>query len=224
VSNDYLPAAPGLTDSSNLDVLQQHFLAILPRIETHARIRFRHLRCPGKRADAIAEVVALSWRWFLRIFEQGKDVDQFVSALATLAARHVRCGRRLCGAQRARDAMSPRAQHRHGFHVEPLPCSTRRSHVSRYGDPHSQDQLDAFEERLCDNTQSPVPDQAAFRIDYPAWLVQLDPRNRAIAQDMALDHDTTDLAHKHQLSPGRISQLRRELNLDWRCFHGEPSA
>jgi hypothetical protein len=96
-----------------------------------------------------------------------------------------------------------------------------RSHEALYADPHGQDVVDAFEERLQDNTHSPVPDQAAFRIDYPAWLAQLGQRNRAIAEDMALDHSTMELAVKHQVSPGRISQLRRELHQDWRRFHGE---
>src|SRR5262249_52488716 len=74
---------------------------------------------------------------------------------------------------------------------------------------------------LKDNTFTPPPDQAAFRIDYPAWLSRLGPRDRGIASDMALGHTTQELAARHQLSPGRISQLRREFHSDWRRFHGE---
>jgi hypothetical protein len=40
--------------------LHAEFVAILPRVETHARIHLRHLRCPARRADTLAEVVALS--------------------------------------------------------------------------------------------------------------------------------------------------------------------
>ena len=68
---------------------------------------------------------------------------------------------------------------------------------------------------------SPVPVQAAFRIDYPIWLSQLGQRNRAIAEDMALDLGTFELAERHKISPGRISQLRREFHADYRRFHGE---
>jgi hypothetical protein len=203
------------------EALQVHFLAILPRIEEHAQVRFGFLRCPGRREDAIAEVVALAWKWFLRLIEQGKDIDQFVSVLADYAVRHVRCGRKLCGQERAKDVMSARAQRSKGFSAEPLNGSTRRSMEDLLGDPHAQEQIDAFEDRLRDNTQSPVPDQAAFRIDHPAWLSQLGPRNRAIAEDMALDLGTFELAERHKISAGRISQLRRELHLDWRRFHGE---
>jgi hypothetical protein len=215
-----IPPQQTLTDRSP-EALHAHFLQILPRIEEHAQIRFGFLRCPGRRDDAIAEVVALAWKWFLRLIEQGKDVNQFVSVLADYAVRHVRCGRRLCGQEKAKDVMSSRAQRNKGFSVESLNRSTRRNLEDLLGDPHAQDAIDVFEERLKDNTQSPVPEQAAFRIDYPLWLSQLGKRNREIAEDMALDLGTFELADKHKISAGRISQLRRELHLDWKRFHGE---
>jgi hypothetical protein len=203
------------------EALQTHFLQILPRIETHAQVRFGFLRCPGRRDDAIAETVAVAWGWFLRLVEQGKDVDNFVMVLADYAVRHVRSGRRLCGQERAKDVLSSRAQRLKGFTVEPFPPSILRSHNALSSASHAQDLVDTFEERLRDNTQSPVPDQAAFRIDYPAWLSQLGQRNREIAEDMALDHGTQELAERHKVSQGRISQLRRELHADYRRFHGE---
>src|SRR5262249_36163093 len=156
----------------------------------------------------------------LRITEVDKDINTFVTTLATYDVRHVRSGRRLCGRECSKDVLSALAHHRHGFHVEPLASSTRHTHQTLYADPHGQDRADALEDRLRDNTQSPVPEQAAFRIDSPAWLVQLGQRERAIAQDMALDHGTNELAVRHKVSPGRISQLRREFCLDWQRFHG----
>jgi hypothetical protein len=206
----------------NLSSLHHHFLAILPRIETHAQVYFRHIRCPGRRADAIQETIAVSWRWFVRINEQGKDVSEFVSTLASYAVRHVRSGRRLCGSQRAKDAMSPVAQQRHHFKVEPLNCSTRQSYETLYADPHGQDEMDGYEERLRDNSVTPPPDAAAFRIDFPAWLSRLGPRNREIAQSMAMDLATGELARKYRVSPARISQMRREFWGDWGLFHGQP--
>jgi hypothetical protein len=217
---------PAPTTTSNAtpqspQALQAHFLAIMPRIRVHAEIHFHHIKCPGKREDAIQEVIALSWKWYLRVIEQGKNPDEFVSSLATFAVKHVRSGRRLCGQEKAKDVLSPRAQKHKGFSVEPLPTSMLRGHEQFFGQPHGQDQMDALEERLCDNTQTPVPDQAAFRIDFPEWLSQLGQRNGEIAKDMALEHGTFDLADKHKMSPGRISQLRREFRTDWLRFHGE---
>jgi DNA-directed RNA polymerase specialized sigma24 family protein len=224
MTNSYLPESAKITKqriSMNPEALQSHFLAILPRIETHAQINFRHLKCPGKRDDAIQETIAIAWKSFLRITEQGKDVDEFVSTLADYAVRHVRSGRRLCGQLKSKDVFSPRAQHRGGFKVEVLACSTRTSLDALYADPQGQDEMDAMEERLTDNMQTPVPDQAAFRIDYPAWLSQLGARNREIAEDMTLDLGTLELADRHKMSPGRISQLRREFHADYKRFHGE---
>lgn len=207
--------------TASLDKLHAEFLEILPRIETHAQIRFRYLRCPGKRADAIAEVIAICWKSFLRINEQGKDVNEFVTTLADYAVRHVRSGRRVCGQEKSKDVLSPFAQCRFGFVVESLPSSTRCDINRVYSEPHGQDHIDAMEERLRDNTQSPVPDQAAFRIEYPLWLAQLGPRNKEIAQDMTLELGTRELATKHKVSPGRISQLRREFHKDWQHFCGD---
>jgi hypothetical protein len=222
LSNEYLPARPEPPDTGQLDALHRHFLAILGRIETHALISFRHLKCPGRRADAIAEVVAVAWLWFLRLAQQpDKDVNDFVSTLATFAVRHVRSGRKLAGMEKSRDALNPHAQQRHNFRVETLHHSTQRRWERIYGEPYGQQPMDAFEERLRDNTQSPVPDQAAFRIDFPLWLLRLGPRNREIAQNMAQDFRTNELAAKHGTTPGRISQLRREFHDDWQRFHGE---
>jgi hypothetical protein len=214
------PSGPQSAPPS-IEELRADFLLILPRVEAHAQIHFRHVKCPGRRADALAEVIALSWKWYVRVISQGKDATEFVSTLADHAVRHVRSGRRLCGQERAKDVLSALAQQRHNFKVEMLTPTTRRSHESIYSDPHGQDHLDAFEQRLRDNTQSPVADQAAFRVDYPAWVAQLEPRNREIVRDMALDLRTGELAARHRISAARISQLRREFHLDWRLFHGE---
>jgi hypothetical protein len=198
-----------------LDALHRHFLLILPRIETHARVWSRHLACPAQRDDFVSEAVALAWKSFLRLAERGRDATQFASSLASLAVKAVRSGRRVCGQERSRDVLSASAQRRRGFRVEgllPSPADER---------PCGQRYQDAFDERLRDNTVTPPDEQAAFRIDYPVWLSQLGERNRRIAEDMALDHSTKELAARHRLSQGRISQLRREFHLDWRRFHGE---
>jgi hypothetical protein len=153
----------------NPDQLHVHFLALLPRIELHAAIYFRHLRCPDRKEEALAEVRALAWLCFLRLRERGQDAAPFVSTLATFAARALHSGRRVCGHEKARDVLSPVAQRRHGFTSESLPISTQSSHDRLYAAPLGQALQDAFEERLRDNTLTPVPDQAAFRIDFPAW-------------------------------------------------------
>jgi hypothetical protein len=205
---------PGLP----LALLHTRFLSLLPRIELHGRIYFRHLRCPHRKADAIQEMRALAWKWFLSLIERGKDPADFVATFVDFLARAVKCGRRLAGMLKAKDVMNPATQHRHGFKVEPLPFSHRADQERLYSDPHGQELHDAYEERLRDNSITPVPDQVQFRIDFPAWLATLTGRERRLIRLMARNERTLDLSRQFELSPARISQLRREFHDDWLRF------
>jgi hypothetical protein len=204
-----------------IEHLHTAFLSILPRIELYAQVYFRHVRCPQSRDDAIGETIALSWRWFLRLLEQGKDPLTFVSRIADFATRHVRSGRRLCGQEKDKDVLSGVAQHRHRFAVGSLPSSNATTHEALYGTVGGQRKLDAFEERLQDNIQTPVPEQVCFRMDFPAWLETLTPRERRMIREMANNERTLDLSKRFEVSPGRISQMRSELRNDWARFCGD---
>src|SRR5262249_58971261 len=89
--------------------------------EGHGRVGCGLYKCRRRVEEAVAEMAALAWKWFLRLAEQGKDAADFPATLAAYAARAVRSGRRLCGQERARDVMSPRAQRRKHFAVQPWP-------------------------------------------------------------------------------------------------------
>ena len=217
-------AAGPAARADSVGSLHAAFLTILPRIELHARLYFRGLRCPQRRDDAVAEAVALAWRWFVRLVERGKDPLSFPTVLAAYAARAVRCGRRVCGQGSGKDVLSALARQRHGFAVEGLPNSVRAAHDERYGVAGGQRRQDAWEERLRDNTQTPVPEQVAFRLDFPAWLDSLTPRERRLVGEMANNERTLDLSRRFNVSPARISQLRRELHADWRRFLGDDVA
>ena len=174
--------------AEDLPALQATFVSLIqPRLIIHARIHFLE-KCAQTKADQIAEVIALAWKWFLRLTERGKDVRLFVSALADFAVRAVKSGRRVAGMEKPKDVLSKRAQHRHGFKVEALPVSTRSPCENRYSTVGGQKLQDTFEERLRDNTQTPVPDQAAFRIDWPAWMNSRTDRDRRILSAMMNDN------------------------------------
>jgi hypothetical protein len=206
------------------DAVHAAFLSFLPRIERHARICFRHITCPDTKADKVAEAVALAYQWFLRLYERGRDASEFPSALARYAATAVQHGRRVCGMDKAGDVLSPRAQQRHGFRLERLPAATAVSLETPYASPLGQRRWDEFEERLTDNTITPPPDQAQFRIDFPAWLQTLTARERRLIKAMARNERTKDLSRQFELSPGRISQLRREFAQGWKRFIGDDGA
>jgi hypothetical protein len=190
--------------------LQAAFLTqVLPKVLSHGRVYFRHLRSAELKEEYVAEMIALAWKWHLRLAERGKDATRFPTALATFAARAVRSGRRLAGMDRAKDVLSPQAQHRHGFAVAKLlDCSALD------GGP--------LHEALHDNTQSPVDEQVCFRIDFPSWRASRTERDRRVLDDLMLGERTLDVAARHGLSPGRVSQLRRELHDDWEFFCAEP--
>jgi hypothetical protein len=189
--------------------LHARFLSILPRIVTHGRVYFRHLR-RADREEAVQETVALSWKWFVRLAGRGKDASRFPSALASYAARAVRSGRRVCGQERGRDALSPLAQRRRGFAVGRLPD------VSTLSD-------NPLSEALADNTQTPPDEQCAFRLDFPAWRGSRAARDRRIIDELMRGERTLDVAGRHGLSPARVSQLRREFHDDWARFCGGPA-
>jgi hypothetical protein len=172
---------------------------ILPRLERHARIYFRRHR---HREEMVAETVALAWKWVVRLAERGKDATRFPLALATYAARAVRCGRRVIGQLKGKDVLSEQAQQRHGFYVSKLP-------------DFSTESANPLAEALIDNTVTPPDDQAAFRIDFPAWVGTHSRRDRAIIRDAAQGERTMDLAARYRLAPSRISQLRGEWAEEW---------
>jgi hypothetical protein len=200
--------ASSIANATSVIQLQAAFLSILPRIETHARVYFRHERCPDKKADRIAETIAVSWKWFVRLAEQGKDATQFPSVLASFAVRAVKCGRRVCGMHKAKDVMNEQTQQRRGFCVGKLPDFSTLSE-------------NPLAEALTDNTMSPVPDQVQFRCDFPDWLGSHSRRNRTLVVEMAKGETTRVLSRRFKISPARVSQLRREFHDDWHLFTDE---
>ena len=66
-----------------------------------------------------------------------------------------------------------------------------------------------------------MPDQVQFRLDFPAWLRTRTQRDRRIINDMVMGQRTLDLSKKYGISPGRVSQVRREFHDDWQRFCGE---
>ena len=58
--------------------------------------------------------------------------------------------------EKGKDELSPRAQRQHGFAVGTLPEFSTQN-----GNP--------LDEALQDNTRSEIPEQVAFRLDFPTW-------------------------------------------------------
>jgi len=194
--------------AAELEHAQAVFVEALSRILRIAHFRFRHLRCSDSREDAICETVALCWAWYISLVRKGRKPDEFIGALARYGARAVSSGRRACGQERANDVLSRRCQQRRQLRVSSLP---------KVRIP----QENVFEDALCDNTQTPVPEQVQFRCDFAPWEQRLPLARQRLVKGLALGHRTKDLAAEFGLSEGRISQLRKEFSVDYTAFCGD---
>ncbi len=182
---------------------QEGFLKMLPLIEKQARVAFRELTAEAQE-DAVAEVVANAMCAYRRLHERGELQRAFASALTRYAVAQYRVGRRVGTPHCSNDVYAHSAR--------PTTRNRLRS-LESASEEHGD-----WREYLIDNRQTPVPSQVAFRLDFPSWLERLTPRNRQIAQQLALGHSTGDVAQEFRISPARISQLRRELADSWYAF------
>jgi len=182
---------------------------MLPAIETHARLVFRHLD-PEAREDAVEETIANALVAFVRLVQLQKTDVAYPSALARYAVAQIHDGRRVGNRLNVRDVLSPYAQKQKDIQVERLDRFDKED--------------DCWVEAVVEDHRTPVPEQAAFRCDFPAWLASLPRRNRRIAVSLSLGHSTSEVAKRFRVSPGRVSQLRREMHQSWDEFHGDSTA
>jgi hypothetical protein len=107
---------------------QTGFLAVMPVIENHARIRFRYLR-PERRQDAIQEAIASACCSYQKLAARGKLHVATAGSLATYAVSHVRGGRHVGGPKETlNDLLSPVAHHRHGIQNLTHPARSSNAH------------------------------------------------------------------------------------------------
>ena len=83
---------------------------------------------------------------------------------------------------------------------------------------------DQWLEAIVEDRRTSVPDQVAFLIDFPDWLMRLGNQKRRIAEALAMGNSASGVAKRFKLSPCRISQLRGELYRSWQEYHGDPVA
>ena len=185
---------------------QQRFLEMLPDIRRHALFAFRSLRGEAKE-EAIAETIANVFVAFVRLMERKRGEKVYSSVLTRFAVAQIRCGRKVGTSLNTRDILTRAAQVKHGFRVERL--------------ENCDDGGGEWADFVLEDRRTPVPDQAAFRCDFPAWLETQSPRNRRIAERLAAGDTTSEVAQSFEISAGRVSQIRRELADSWREFHGE---
>jgi hypothetical protein len=182
------------------------FLSLLPQIQEQARFAFRHEEF-DQRQELIAEVVANCWVAFVRLVERGLMDMVYATPLAQYAIRQVRDGRRVGAKLNVHDVSSQYAQRAKHFRVERL--------------DHFDEEDQEWREVLVEDRHAGPSQTAAARVDISAWLDTLPAHKRRVAETLAKSETTKVTARRFGVSPGRISQMRRELETAWHEFQGE---
>ncbi|HZZ77124.1 MAG TPA: hypothetical protein VFE62_01315 [Gemmataceae bacterium] len=169
----------------------------LPRIRRHASAQFSGYK-PERKEEAVQDVIANAWKAYRDLRLAGRDPSGYISMIAEFAVKQTRGGRHITGQERARDAMSPRAQRHKGFLMRALP-------------EYDTGQDDAIE-GIADTHMASPDVQAQVRIDAHEWRNTLHARDREMLDDMIAGFSTTELKEKYGFSMSAGSQHRRKLH------------
>jgi hypothetical protein len=187
---------------TNRAAAELDFLEMLPSIRRVATYAFRHLRS-AVREDLVAEVIANAFAAFRRLVARGKAALVYPTVLAKFAIRQVREGRRIGAKRNVLDVLSPYAQRRKGFSVQPFSDVTKRSE---------------WQELVVEDRRASPAEVAGFKIDFAAWLKRLKRLKQQVALRLVAGDTTSEVAGQLRLTPARVSQLRKELHRDWNEF------
>ena len=179
---------------------------MMPAIAKYACRAFHHLDAEA-RAEAIQEIMVNAMLAYCRLHQRGKVDLAYPSVLARYAVAQFRDGRRVGEKMNCRDVLSPYARRLKGIQVESLHRSDR--------------EREPWREVLVEDKHAGPAETAAARIDFAEWFASLTPRDRKIAKVLTQGSSTKDVARRFRVSPGRISQKRREFFESWRSFQGE---
>ena len=191
--------------NSSVSACREKFLSLLPAIQEQARFAFRNEK-PEHRQELTAEVIANCWAAFVRLVERGLIDVVYPTPLAGYAIKQVRDGRRVGAKLNVLDISSEYCQARKQITIERLDVFDERT-----GEWH---------EVLIEDRHAGPAETAAARIDIGEWFDSLPKHKRRIAKTLATGETTKRTARKFGVSPGRISQTRRELQTAWVEFQG----
>lgn len=180
---------------TDLGTVQQYFVDHLPGMRRLADSHFRHLE-PDQRQEAVQNTLALAWKFLYRLFEQGQlQHPKAWNGVLWYALRQTRCGRKPQGKMRSKDVFECR----------------RRGRV----------RLQQFDLNELIGRKTAVIDQVIFKVDVRRFLSTLTPRQQALAYELASGERTKDVARKHGVTPGAISQFRAKFKKLYNEFFAE---
>jgi hypothetical protein len=202
--------------SAPVSEVHSEFLVVLPKLKQHARSQCRY-GDQHRRDDDIAEAVATGYVNCHSLVSRGRAKQVHTSGFITYSTQAVKNGRCVGSSMASNDVMSARGRYRHRRQVHSL-SSIDQDHCS------APNQFPvAFEQVLADQ-RTPVPDQAAFRIDFGRWLASLSVRDRHMIEQLATGEQADRVAKQQKVTPAAVSQRRSKLRASWESFIGEPIA
>jgi len=204
----------------SLVAAQDAFTRTLSAVEDAVHFAFRKRLRPQAYEEALAEAKAAAWSAWHGLIKRGKDpVAVGVHGIAANAIRNVRQGRRVGhkgGGRGGMDVYHGKAQAKCGFTLVSLDTGD---------DADIEDSTrGSWRERLAEDNRVGPAEEACFRVDFEAWLEGLSPRKRQIAELLTEGHEGVVVARRVGVSPGRVCQVRAELEACWEAFQGEACA
>ncbi len=182
------------------------FLGLLPLIVRQAEVAFQG-KDPQSREELTAEVVANAYVCFVRLAQLGRESLAYGTPLRAFAVKQAKAGRKVGTKSNANDVSSPYAQVAKDIRLKRL--------------DHRDKETGEWKEILLEDRRAGPAETAAARIDFGEWLRRLPRRRRRIAEVLATGESTKRVARRFRVSPGRVSQIRRELKRCWDDFQGQ---
>ena len=182
------------------------FLEMMPRIQRQASIAFKDFGAEA-REDLVEEVVLHALIAFKALYDKGKADLAYASVLAMYGIRRVKIGRRVGVKMNVRDVSSTYCQLSKGISLQRLDQFDRKN--------------GEWLEVLIEDKHAGPAETAAARLDVREWFRRMSSKDRRIARALAMGCNTGEVARQFRLSPGRISQKRRQYLESWREFQGE---
>lgn len=191
--------------SSQSTAWHKPLIEFLPLVRSIAAKAFRQLD-PAEREEAIQEVIANTTAGLAALAVRRHPHFWLIKPLAKFAVGQWKVGRRVGSSLSKNDVLSDVS--RRVASVESLESPIRSGTA-------------CWRDVVADSRNTDPAEAACFRIDFDRWLSELPDRHRQVALALADGSSTGEVAGQLRISPGRVSQLRRELELAWEEFQSE---
>lgn len=187
--------------------VNEQWARVEPGIERVLRKAFGGMRDRDQADELTQAARCLAFGMVRRLVVRDRIDRLFPGAIAWYAVRQARCGRDLTGIKRhARLAITSPSLNQVAREDEGLGCRRPGDHL----DPMT----------LIIDTQGREPcEEVAFREAWNRWMNGMSRGKAKIYRMLAIGERTQDVAATTGMTPGRISQLRREAWCEWRTWY-----